>query len=126
MSNPLIAKWEELYGQKKEEPEKVELEETTQISEQQMDVLRKYLKDYSVSTSTPTGADFFDNKTNGSNIPKITSYDPYSGEDSFLQIAEKVKSKDARVTSVSMERDITGNFYTGMTTITFEVQVWGT
>ena len=125
MSNPLLAKYEEIYG-KKEEPKKIEITGTTQISEQQMDVLSKYLKDYSVSTSTPTGADFFDNKTNGSNIPKITSYDPYSGEDSFLQIAEKVKSKDARVTSVTLNRDDAGPYYMGKTTITFEVEVCNT
>ena len=56
----------------------------------------------------------------------ITSYDPQSGEDSFLQIAEKVKNKDARVTSVTINRDVVSNFFAGMTKITFEVQVWDT
>jgi len=131
MSNPLIAKWEELYGQKKEEPKKIEMTGTTQISEQQMDVLSKYLKnskDYSVSITTPTGVDYYADKVKvgTSNTSKITSYDPYSGEDSFLQIAEKVKSKDARVTSVTLNRDVAGHFYTGRTTIAFEVEVWNT
>lgn len=122
MSNPLLAKYDELYG-KKEEPNKIEMTGTIQISEQQMDVLGKYLKNYSVRDriiliSTPTGADFFDNKTNGSHTSKLTSYDSHSGEDSFLQIAEKVKSKDAKVTSMTIERDVfTGN------RITFEVWV---
>jgi D-arabinose 5-phosphate isomerase GutQ len=54
------------------------------------------------------------------------SYDPHSGEDSFLQIAEKVKNKDAKVTSVTLNRDSVGLFTTGKTTITFEVEVWDT
>ena len=40
---------------------------------------------------------------------------------SFLQIAEKVKNKDARVTSMNVSRDIPG-----ITRVTFEVQVWDT
>ena len=59
-------------------------------------------------------------------IKKLTSYDPHSGEDSFLQVAEKIKNKDARVTSVTLNRDSVGVFATGLTTITFEVQVWDT
>jgi len=57
---------------------------------------------------------------------KLTSYDPHSIEDSFLQIAEKVKNKDVKVTSVTLNRDSVGLFTTGLTTITFEVQVYDT
>ena len=46
----------------------------------------------------------------------LTSYDYDSGKDSFLQTAEKVEKGQAKVSSVSVERDI----YTG-TKITFEV-----
>ena len=53
-------------------------------------------------------------KTN--HIPSLTTYDVDSGKDSFLQTAEKVEKGQAKVSSVSVERDI----YTG-TKITFEV-----
>ena len=89
MTNPLLQKYEELYG-KKEEPKKVEYE---------------FPKDY-----------------NG----QFITHDTHSGNDSFLQIAEKVKNKEAQVTSVSYIQDRVGVFSTGLTTITFEVQVWDT
>jgi hypothetical protein len=119
MTNPLIAKYEEIYG-KKEEPKP----EYVKLSQEQTDTLNKYLENpnlpyvpyQSVATSNPHPSTF----------KKLISYDPHSGEDSFLQVAEKIKNKDARVTSVTFNRDSVGVFTTGLTTITFEVQVWDT
>jgi hypothetical protein len=109
MTNPLIQKWEEIHG-KKEEP-KSQKTHTEELKE---------LRDTScVPVNTPNII------TKANHIPSLTSYDYDSGTDSFLQIAEKVKNKDARVTSVTLNRDAVGGFFsTGLTTITFEVQVW--
>ena len=50
--------------------------------------------------------------------PSFITYDTDSGNDSFLQIAEKIKNGEAKVSSMSM--DMSG------TSITFEVQLWDT
>ena len=100
MTNPLIDKFYELHPEKKEKPKLPRIE------------------DYE---GEETIADEL--KSLKSKPPSLTSYDPQSGEDSFLQIAEKVKNKDARVTSVSIERDMS---MMGITNITFEVQMWDT
>jgi hypothetical protein len=107
MTNPLLQKYEELYG-KKEEPKKVEYELDPEFVKQ--------LENKSTLPTDPTTK----------KPPSLVSYDPQSGEDSFLQIAEKVKNKEARVTSVTLNRDSVGLFTTGKTTITFEVEVWDT
>jgi hypothetical protein len=49
---------------------------------------------------------------------KLTTYDPDSGNDSFLQIAKQVKNGEAQVSSMSMEMDVMYG-----TKITFEVYV---
>ena len=104
MTNPLIDKFYELHPEKKEKP-KPDYYKGEKSYAEELEELR--------DTSTiPT--------------KKLTSYDPHSGEDSFLQVAEKIKNKDARVTSVTLNRDSVGVFATGLTTITFEVQVWDT
>jgi len=56
----------------------------------------------------------------------IKSYDLQSGEDSFLQIAEKIKNGKAKVSSVSINADAVGRFNTGLRTYTFEVMEWDT
>ena len=100
MTNPLIAKWEEL-NKKKEEP-KPQKTHTEKLKE---------LRDIStVPVNTPNIT------TKANHIPSLTTYDVDSGKDSFLQTAEKVEKGQAKVSSVSVERDI----YTG-TKITFEV-----
>ena len=100
MTNPLIAKWEEL-NKKKEEP-KPQKTHTDKLKE---------LRDIStVPVNTPNIT------TKANHIPSLTTYDVDSGKDSFLQTAEKVEKGQAKVSSVSVERDI----YTG-TKITFEV-----
>ena len=98
MTNPLLQKYEELYGKKEEpKPQKTHTEK---------------LKELRDTSTIP--------------ITKLTSYDIDSGKDSFLQIAEKIKNGEARVTSVSYNQERVGVFSTGLTTITFEVQVWDT
>jgi hypothetical protein len=57
---------------------------------------------------------------------KLTSYDVDSAGDSFLQIAEKIKNNNAKVSSVSINADIAGGSYTGLKTYTFEVMEWDT
>jgi hypothetical protein len=110
MTNPLLQKYEELYG-KKEEP----------VVEEKYEMP----PEWDVRSVTTTNAPNYNTAKNASTSFK--TYDPHSGEDSFLQIAEKVKNKDARVTSVTLNRDAVGGiFSTGLTTITFEVQVWDT
>ena len=101
MTNPLIAKWEELHNPKKEEP-KPQKTHTEKLKE---------LRDIStVPVNTPNIT------TKANHIPSLITYDVDSGKDSFLQTAEKVEKGQAKVSSVSVERDI----YTG-TKITFEV-----
>ena len=99
-NNPLIAKWEELNKKKEEpKPQKTHTEEL------------KELRDTScVPVNTPNIT------TKANHIPSLITYDVDSGKDSFLQTAEKVEKGQAKVSSVSVERDI----YTG-TKITFEV-----
>ena len=99
-NNPLIAKWEEL-NKKTEEP-KPQKTHTDKLKE---------LRDTScVPVNTPNIT------TKANHIPSLITYDVDSGKDSFLQTAEKVEKGQAKVSSVSVERDI----YTG-TKITFEV-----
>ena len=74
MTNPLLQKYEELYGKKEEPPQIVE-------------------------------------------EPKLTTHDIDSINDSFLQIAEKVKNKEAQVTSMNMDYE----HQTRTQRITFEV-----
>jgi hypothetical protein len=109
-NNPLLQKYEELYG-KKEEP----------VVEEKYEMP----PEWDVRSVTTSNNPYINTKAN--HIPSLITYNPHSGEDSFLQIAEKVKNKDARVTSVTFNRDAVGGiFSTGLTTITFEVQVWDT
>ena len=100
MTNPLLQKYEELYGKKEEpKPQKTIADKL------------KELRDIStVPVNTPNIT------TKANHIPSLITYDVDSGKDSFLQTAEKVEKGQAKVSSVSVERDI----YTG-TKITFEV-----
>ena len=109
-NNPLIAKWEELHNPK-EEP-KPDYYKGEKSYAEELEELR--------DTSTVP-------------ITKLISYDIDSAKDSFLQTAEKVEKGEARVTSVTLNRDAVGGIFstgsflcTGRTTITFEVEVWDT
>ena len=104
-NNPLIAKWEELYG-KKEEPKPDYYKGEKSYAEE--------LKELRDTSTVPVNTPNIITKTN--HIPSLITYDVDSGKDSFLQTAEKVEKGQAKVSSVSVERDI----YTG-TKITFEV-----
>ena len=105
MTNPLLQKYEELYG-KKEEPKPDYYKGEKSYAEE-----LKELRDIStVPVNTPNIT------TKANPMLSLTSYDYDSGKDSFLQTAEKVEKGQAKVSSVSVERDI----YTG-TKITFEV-----
>ena len=109
MTNPLLQKYEELYGKKEEpKPQKTHTEK---------------LKELRDTSTVPVNTPNIITAKNASTSFK--TYDVDSGKDSFLQIAEKMKNKDARVTSVTLNRDaVWGIFSTGRTTITFEVEVW--
>jgi hypothetical protein len=114
-NNPLIAKWEEL-NKKKEPPKLPKIEDYA--GEKTIADELKERKVISVSNASVS----YNPKP-----PSLITYDVDSGKDSFLQIAEKMKNKDARVTSVTLNRDdVGGIFSTGRTTITFEVEVWDT
>jgi len=92
MTNPLLQKYEELYGKKEEpKPQKTHTEK---------------LKELRDTSTIP--------------ITKLTSYDIDSCEDSFLQIAEKIKKGEAKVSSMNMDIDQ----QTRTQRITFEV--WDT
>jgi hypothetical protein len=93
MTNPLLQKYEELYGKKEEpKPQKTHTEK---------------LKELRDTSTIP--------------ITKLTSYDNESLTDGFLQIAEKLKNKEAQVYSMNMDID----HQTRTQRITFEV-VWDT
>ncbi len=79
MTNPLLQKYEELYGKKEEPPQIVE--EPKKIT------------------------------------TKLTTHDIDSINDSFLQIAEKIKNKEAQVCTMNMDYE----HQTRTQRITFEV-----
>ena len=105
MTNPLLQKYEELYG-KKEEP-KPDYYKGEKSYAEELEELRD-------TSTVPVNTPNITTKANP--MLSLTSYDYDSGKDSFLQTAEKVEKGQAKVSSVSVERDI----YTG-TKITFEV-----
>jgi hypothetical protein len=117
MTNPLLQKYEELYGKK--EPPKMPRIEDYEGEETFADELKKsnFIKAENAKVEI---------KDNSSgvicvkNFPPLVSYDKHSGNDAFLQIAEKVKNGTAQVTSVSLEVDAHGVFSYGKR-ITFEV-----
>ena len=82
MTNPLLQKYEELYG-KKEEP-KPDYYKGEKSYAEELEELR--------DTSTIP-------------ITKLTSYDNESLNDGFLQIAEKLKNKEAQVYSMNIDID---------------------
>jgi hypothetical protein len=93
MTNPLLQKYEELYGKK--EPPKMPHIEDYDGEETIADELKK-------------------------SKSKLIGHDMQDTKDAFLYIAEKVKNGTAQVSSVSLELDAYGNFSYGKR-ITFEV-----
>ena len=109
MTNPLIAKWEELHNPKKEEP-KPQKTHTEELKE---------LRDTScVQVNTPNII------TKANPIPSLITHDIDSINDSFLQIAEKVKNKKAQVVSMNMEMGHPIGKCLVPKTLTFEVIVY--
>ena len=89
MTNPLLQKYEELYGKKEEpKPQKTHTEK---------------LKELRDTSTIP--------------ITKLTTHDIDSINDSFLQIAKKVKNKQAQVCTMNMDYE----HHTRTQRITFEV-----
>jgi len=111
MTNPLIEKFYELHPEKKEKPKGTvsEVDEAFKKCSSNTSVTSN-LTNLSVATST----------TGIIKASTIKSYDKYSGNDAFLQIAEKVKNGTAQVSSVSLQVDAIGRFSYGKR-ITFEV-----
>ena len=95
MTNPLIDKFYELHPEKKEKP-KPDYYKGEKSYAEELEELR--------DTSTIP-------------ITKLTTHDIDSINDSFLQIAEKIKNKEAQVTSMNMDYE----HHTHTQRITFEV-----
>ena len=124
MTNPLIAKYEEIYG-KKEEPKKEEpkKEEPKKVEPPEFWKESPFAYDPTTSVNTPTtiNPNSVGAITAANHIPPpfktLTSYDTHSVDDSFFQIAEKIQKGDAKVVSMSVNME---NF---TKSCTFEVQV---
>lgn len=120
MSNPLLDKFYELYPEKKEEPKPKP--EYVKLSEEQMDIVSKYLttpdKYSTQSTITTTNL-----TSSGSGITAANPYAAYYGNSSnyssnneFFKVASEIQKGNARVVSVEVNREILGK-----TSIKFEV-----
>ena len=83
MTNPLIDKFYELHPEKKEEPKPDYYKGEKSYAEE--------LEEFRDTSTIP--------------ITKLTSYDNESLNDGFLQIAEKLKNKEAQVFSMNMDID---------------------
>ena len=94
MTNPLLQKWEELYG-KKEEPKPDYYKGEKSYAEE-----LKELRDTScVPANTPNII------TKANHIPSLTTYDPEDLKVSFQQVVDKIQQGKAQVASMSMEID---------------------
>jgi hypothetical protein len=92
MTNPLIDKYNEIYG-KKEEPKKVAYELTPEFFEE-----LKKLSSTNISVTTNcTTPSVATSNTGITKASTIKSYDKHSANDAFLELAEKVKNGTAQV-----------------------------
>ena len=91
MTNPLIAKWEEL-NKKKEEP----------VVEEKYEIPPEWnVRNVTTSNNNnPYGI------TKANYIPSLITYDPDDLKVSFQQVADKIQQGKAQVASMSMERDV--------------------
>jgi hypothetical protein len=111
MTNPLIAKYEEIYG-KKEEPKP----EYVKPSQEQTDILNTYLGNTNFPYAPPQSVATSNTGITAVNPSRaFTSYEPT--EDVFLEVAGKVQKGDAKVVSMHMNMEHYRKSYT------FEVQV---
>ena len=122
MTNPLIDKFYELHPEKKEKPKLPRIEDYK--GEKSYAEELEELRDTSTIPCVPAQSVATSNTgitaANPYPITKLTSYDNESLNDSFLQIAEKVKNKQAQIYSMNMDIDQ----QTRTQRITFEV--WDT
>jgi hypothetical protein len=98
MTNPLIDKYDEIYG-KKEKPKFPRIE------------------DYE-------GEETFADELKKSKPPTLKSYDLDDLKASFQQVAEQLQNDKAQVLSMSMEMGYPIGKYCSPKTITFEVRVY--
>ena len=126
--NPLIAKWEEL--KKKQEPtpidNKIQYELDPEFVEKLKDV--NTLSTLSVIENTGTGitASNYYTATNSTITHKprpVTTYDVDRCNDSYFQVAEKIKNGKARVMNMSIEQGL-DIYYSPEKKITFEVVLY--
>ena len=104
MANPLLQKYEELYGKK--EPPKMPRIEDYEGEETIADEIK----------GTQIGYTYTDEITKPRKLAKC--YDPDSLKATFQQVAEQLQTGKAKIASMSMEMgDFTGK------TVTFEVYV---
>lgn len=125
--NPLLEKYEELYG-KKEKP-KIPRIEDYEGEKSYAEELKELRDTSTILVTTPKGTNIISAKNaNVSAKPRaLQTYDVDSCKDEFLRVAEKVKQGDARVTCLTMNRELVNGFPTGLRqTVTFEVQVYET
>ena len=96
MTNPLLQKYEELYGKK--EKTKVIKTENAKVEIKGTQIGYTYTDEISVATSN----------TNISitKPPSLTTYDRDDLNVSFQQVVDKIQQGKAQVASMSMERDI--------------------
>jgi hypothetical protein len=133
MTNPLLEKYEELYG-KKEESKKKEPKVTgatvLTITEDPL-AFDQYLATSSVTSGTAlvsassgwiTAATHTATPISSKFPKKFSCYDLDSVNDSFLQTADKIKTNKAQV--ISME--VTFDHNASTKTVTFSVQVCDT
>jgi hypothetical protein len=122
MTNPLLDKFYEMFPEKKEEPKVIKAENAKIGFELKQEFLEQ-LANQPPITSVASNHTTHSVETGIPGITKassLTTYDPDSGKDAFLQIAEKVKNGIAQVKTVSIEVEDYGVFIYGKK-ITFEV-----
>jgi hypothetical protein len=117
-SNPLIQKYEELYG-KKEKPKVIKADEFERTVSEVDEAFKKWSSNTSVASNltSPSVATSTTGITKASNF---LTHDIHDTEKTFLQVADKIKQGKAKVGSVSIEHDV---MLMGGTKIFFEVYV---
>jgi hypothetical protein len=135
INNALLDKWEEIYGKKKEEPTPIENKIAYELDPEFIEKLKDVnttLSSGTINTGTGLTASNYmtaiavmtaSNASISYSPKSIKTYDVYSTEDAFKQIADKVKDGTAKVSSMTMEMDMVGSFAAGKR-VTFEVYVY--
>ena len=126
MTNPLIDKFYELHPEKKEKPKKEEPVGYVKLSEEQMDIVSKYLTtpDKYSTTNTQSTITTTNLTSSGSGITAANPYSSayygnssnYSSNNEFFKVANEIQKGNARVVSIVVNREILGK-----TSVKFEV-----